>query len=75
MHGRQVSSNQRVAAQLRRLRRARELSQEEFAARCGLHRTYVGAIERAEGNITLDTLDRVAAALGVAPVELLKSAR
>jgi transcriptional regulator with XRE-family HTH domain len=73
VHARSVSSNQRVAVALRRLREARRLSQEDFAARCGLHRTYVGAIERAEGNITLDTLDRVAAALGVPAAELLRT--
>jgi transcriptional regulator with XRE-family HTH domain len=66
------SSNERVAAAIRRLRRARKLSQEALAAECGLHRTYVGAIERAEGNITLDTLDKLARALRVRPVELFR---
>lgn len=46
------------------------LSQEAFAAKCGLHRTYVGAIERAEENITLLTLDKLAKALKVPPAEL-----
>lgn len=48
------------------------LSQEAFAARCRLHRTYVGAIERCEENITLATLDKLAKALGVRQYELLK---
>ena len=56
-----------------RLRRAKGWSQEEMAARCRLHRTYIGAIERGEGNITLDTLDRLAQALAVKPNELLRS--
>ena len=48
------------------------LSQEKFAARCNLHRTYIGAIERCEENITLATLDKLAKALDVKPVELLR---
>ena len=46
-----------VGVAVRRLREARKLSQEGFAARCGLHRTFVGGIERAERNITLETLE------------------
>ena len=44
-----------------------------MAARCQLHRTYIGAIERGEGNITLDTLDRLAEALGERPEKLIRS--
>ncbi|HSI35067.1 MAG TPA: helix-turn-helix transcriptional regulator [Tepidisphaeraceae bacterium] len=65
------SSNQTVARAVRRLRRQREWSQEDFAARARLHRTYVGAIERGETNLTLDTLDRLARALAVDPATLL----
>jgi len=57
---------------VRRLRRAKGWSQEEMAARCRLHRTYIGAIERGEGNITLDTLDLLAGALGAKPEQLLR---
>jgi transcriptional regulator with XRE-family HTH domain len=64
------SSNQVVAAAVRKRRKALQLSQEEFAARCNLHRTYVGAIERAEENITLNTLDKLARALKVPAREL-----
>ena len=39
---------------------------------CRLHRTYIGSIERAEGNITLDTLDKLAKALGVKPHTLVE---
>ncbi|MBI2988032.1 MAG: helix-turn-helix transcriptional regulator [Deltaproteobacteria bacterium] len=60
-----------VAANLRRLRLQRKWSQEECAEKCGLHRTYVGAIERGERNITLTTLDRIAAAFGISVVDLL----
>lgn len=39
------------------------LSQEELAARAGLHRTYIGMIERAEKNITLENIEKIATAL------------
>ncbi len=71
MQARAERSNRRAAVAVRRLRRAKGWSQEEMAARCKLHRTYIGAIERAEGNITLDTLDRLAAALGVKSNQLI----
>ena len=60
-----------VAANIRRLRTARGWSQEALADRCGLHRTYVGAIERGERNITLETLERIAVALAIAPTDLM----
>lgn len=62
-----------LAKNLRRLRLASDLSQEELASRAGLHRTYIGAVERSERNITLDTLQRLAKALEVDPVSLLIS--
>jgi transcriptional regulator with XRE-family HTH domain len=62
-----------VAAIVRRLRKQRGWSQEEFAAKCNLHRTYVGAIERAEENLTLRTLDKLAKALQVHPASLLQN--
>lgn len=55
-----------VANNIRRLRRERKLSQEALADLAGMHRTFVGHIERAETNVSLDTLDRLARALGVA---------
>ena len=60
-----------VAQNLRRLRLEREWSQEDCAEKCDLHRTYVGAVERGERNITLATLDTIAAAFGISPVGLL----
>lgn len=56
---------------IRRLRKEKNLSQEEFAEKCGLHRTYVGAVERAERNVTLSTLEAFSAALGVSVPSLL----
>ena len=60
-----------VAQNLRRLRLERKWSQEDCAEKCGLHRTYIGAVERGERNITLATLDTIAAAFGISPVDLL----
>jgi transcriptional regulator with XRE-family HTH domain len=63
-----------IAGNVRRLRKARGLSQEGLAEVCGYHRTYIGGIERGERNITIATLEALAGALGVAPVRLLESA-
>ena len=60
-----------VAANIRRFRQNINLSQEALADKCGLHRTYIGAIERGERNITINTLARGADALGVQAVDLL----
>jgi transcriptional regulator with XRE-family HTH domain len=48
---------------VRRLRKERSFSQEAFAFRVGLHRTYVGDIERGEKNVTLVTADKLAKGL------------
>ncbi len=42
-----------------------DLSQEELASRAGVHRTYVGMIERAEKNITLENIQKIAGALHI----------
>lgn len=60
-----------VADNVRRLRRGLEMSQEDLAAEAQLHRTYVGAIERAERNLSLDNIERLALALKVKPADLL----
>ena len=65
------SPNDLLARNLRALRLARGWSQEKMAERCGLHRTYVGAIERGERNVTLETLNALALALGVPAAELI----
>lgn len=49
-----------------RLERLKQgLSQEELAARAGVHRTYIGMIERAEKNITLANIKKIAGALSI----------
>jgi transcriptional regulator with XRE-family HTH domain len=60
------------AANVRRLRKDAGLSQEAFADLCGLHRTYIGSIERAERNVSIDNVARIAAALSVEGWELLR---
>jgi transcriptional regulator with XRE-family HTH domain len=61
-----------VAAAVRRLRKGKGWSQEELGAKADLHRSYIGAIERCEENLTLRTLDKLAVALKVNPVELFR---
>jgi transcriptional regulator with XRE-family HTH domain len=61
-----------VARSVRLLRAKKGWSQEELGARAQLHRTYIGAIERSEENLTLRTLDKLATALGVPAVDLFK---
>ena len=53
-------------------RKKKGLSQEALADKAGLHRTYIGMIERAEKNITLNNIGKIAAALNVEVFELLK---
>ena len=57
--------NEEVGFNIRRIREERGLSQEELAALAGLHRAYVGQIERGEKNIGLKNLEKIAKALGV----------
>jgi len=60
-----------LAGNLQVYRRVKGLSQEELAERCGLHRTYIGSIEREERNVTLSTLEVLAKSLGTTVPELL----
>lgn len=50
---------------VQKYRKERELSQEKLAELAGVHRTYIGMIERAEKNITLCNIERIAKALNV----------
>ena len=47
------------------------LSQEELARKASVHRTYIGMIERAEKNITLENIEKIAKALAVSLSELM----
>ncbi|HVL12264.1 MAG TPA: helix-turn-helix transcriptional regulator [Gemmata sp.] len=62
---------QRLGDRVRERRQALNLTQAQLGERCGLHRTFVGSVERGERNVALLSLRRIAKALRVAPVELL----
>jgi len=55
---------------VRALRKNKGYSQEAFAHECELHRTYMGAVERGEPNISLDNIVKIAMALKIKPKEL-----
>lgn len=57
---------------VRRLRKKVQPSQEKFAAQAGISRTYMSEIERGVTNVSLDTVDRVAQALGLSLAELFR---
>lgn len=57
---------------VRALRKALDLSQEELAEKVDLHRTYIGMIERGEKNITLLNIIALANALGVSPAKMME---
>lgn len=57
---------------IRKKRLEKNLSQEYFAELVGVHRTYIGMLERAEKNITLLNIEKIANALHISIAELLK---
>jgi transcriptional regulator with XRE-family HTH domain len=61
-----------IGSNVRFYRKHRQLSQEELADLAGLHRTYVGGIERGERNVSAENISKIALALHVEPFELLK---
>jgi transcriptional regulator with XRE-family HTH domain len=62
---------EKFGERVREERLKQNLSQEELASRAGVHRTYIGMIERAEKNITLENIEKIAKALGMKPSELI----
>ena len=60
-----------LAGNIRLFRARAGLSQDEFADKCGLHRTYIGSVERSERNVTLATLELLSKATGVSVTKLL----
>ena len=62
----------RLGEYLRSVRERRGWSQEDLASECGLHRTYIGAVERGEYNVTLLTLRRITDALGISLLDAVK---
>lgn len=61
-----------LAANVRNFRTSAGLSQEELAARSGLHRTYISSVERGHRNVSLENIFLLAKALGIDPPELLQ---
>ncbi|MBI3186316.1 MAG: helix-turn-helix transcriptional regulator [Gammaproteobacteria bacterium] len=71
----QDKAQKQLGAIIRDNRKASGYSQEEFASYCGVHRTYMGAIERGERNISLMNIIRIANALKMKPSELFTLAK
>lgn len=61
----------RFGKNVQEIRRSRQLSQEKLAELAGVHRTYIGMVERAEKNITLCNIEKIARALNVNISQLL----
>jgi transcriptional regulator with XRE-family HTH domain len=57
---------------VRSMRKERGWSQEDLAAKSGLHRTYIGSIERSERNISLINIEKIANAFKIQTIDLLK---
>lgn len=66
-----TSTRIKLGKKIRSIRKKIGISQEELGFRAGIHRTYVGAIERGEQNVSVDNIHRIAKALKVSPHELL----
>lgn len=72
--GSKQKARQIFAANLRRLRETRGLSQESLASLARLHRTYVGSVERGERNVSIDNMEKLAVALSVPLADLVREA-
>ncbi len=69
-----LAAEKRIGIAIRNARLRREWSQEQLAFECGLHRTYIGAVERGEKNLTLKNLIKVAKSLDTLASELMADA-
>ena len=66
-------AQKKLGKRIAELRKKRGFSQEGFAHECGFHRSYMGAVERGEKNITIQGVDRIAKTLKISLSELLRS--
>lgn len=64
---------EKFGQKIRDERHKQGLSQEELASKAGVHRTYIGMIERAEKNITLENIEKLALALKISLTDLFKN--
>lgn len=69
------SARKIFAENLRKARLAKGHSQEDLAELAGLHRTYVGSVERAERNVSIDNMERLACAVGISLPALLQESK
>jgi len=69
-----LAAEKRIGIAIRNMRLQKEWSQEQLAFECGLHRTYIGAVERGEKNLTLKNLIKVAKSLDTSAAELMSAA-
>jgi transcriptional regulator with XRE-family HTH domain len=60
-----------IAENVKVYRLAKDISQEKLAELADVHRNYIGHVERAERNMTIDSIERIAKALGVTVIALL----
>lgn len=71
---RAIDHRKELGLAIRRARQGKKLSQEGLAFECGLHRTYVGSVERGERNLSIDNIVRIANTLGIRPSDLFQRA-
>ncbi len=69
-----TATSEAIGQAIREARKAQGYTQEAFASAAGLDRSYMGAIERGEFNLTLETLLKITAELGISAAELLSRA-
>ncbi|MEA3495643.1 MAG: helix-turn-helix transcriptional regulator [Bacteroidota bacterium] len=72
MENKNIDILHKFGDRIQSLRKDKKLSQEDFAHICGLHRTYIGMIERGEKNITLKNIEKLAKALNMDISEIMK---
>lgn len=70
-----MTAKEKFGVNVRAQREAQGISQEELADLAGLHRTYIGSVERGERNVSLLNILRISAALKCTPADLFKGVR
>jgi transcriptional regulator with XRE-family HTH domain len=74
MPGKKTRTSIALGEAIRSIRTGQGLTQEEFALKAGIDRSYYGAIERGEFNVTMDTLMKIARTLAVPASEIMERA-